>query len=105
MDLEKYKSQNSEKAILKLREKDPVTESKIANWSTVHGTMADGNEVFASFPDEELKKCPELNGYVDLSSVAIVRTNKAGKLYLEPKVEKPARGTNFCNPWAKTTDK
>lgn len=103
MDLNKYKSQNSEKPILKLRDKDPVTDSKISGWSTVHGTLSDGNEVFISLPDEKLQAAPEKNGYVDLTGLAIVRTNKAGKLYLEPTIEKPARNTGFQNPWA--TDK
>lgn len=99
MDIDKYKSKNTNKAILKLRDKDPITDSKIKGWSTVHGTLSDGNEVFASFPDDELRKCPEKNGYVDLSSVAVVRLNKADKMYLDPIIAKPARNVGFQNPW------
>lgn len=99
MELDKYKNQNSEKPILKLREKNPITESKIPGWSTIHGSLADGNEVFLSLPDESLRAAPEKGGYVDLTGYAVIRFNKANKMYLEPLVEKPARATGFQNPW------
>lgn len=101
MDLQKYKAQNSEKAVLKLRDKDPVTDSKIDGWSTVHGTLSDGNECFISLPDVELEKVPEQNGYIDLTGLAILKKNKIGKMYLERLVEMPARNTVFDNPFAK----
>lgn len=105
MDLDKYKQKNTDKAILKLRDENPVTESKIKNWSTVHGFMPDGNEVFVSLPDEELRKAPEKAGYIDLTGLCVVKRNKANKMYLEPVIQKPARETDFVNPWAEEAKK
>lgn len=100
MELDKYKSQNPDKAIIKLRQDKPITDSKIKGWSTIHGFMSDGNEVFVSLPDDDLRKAPEKAGYVDLTGLCVVKRNKADKMYLEPVVQKPTRDTGFVNPWA-----
>lgn len=98
MDLNKYKAAMPQ-AILKLRETEPVTPSKVPGWSTIHGVLSDGNECFVSLPDAALEKVPEKEGYVNLTGLVAIKKNKFGKLYMERLVEMPAKDSNFKSPF------
>jgi len=66
------------------------------------GWLSTGEETFTIIRPEEIGQIPEKDGYVDLTNICRIRTNKIGKHYIEriEPVEK-LNTVDFKNPFGK----
>lgn len=56
---------------------------KRKGFQVVSGWLENGDETFIVLTPEEFANIPEKNGYINLSGIAVIKTNKIGKKYIQ----------------------
>lgn len=84
-DLLKSNTTSADPVILKVNpdKKKTHEHEKRPGFLVLSGWLATGEETFCIIRPEEIGQIPEKDGYVDLTKICCVKTNRIGKHYIE----------------------